>query len=131
MKNVQKFVAEAQVGNLIAVDWDLRQFRVPNSSKGKVYDFSELGSYSIYASGSQTTLSALKKRLEPRENYLAYQSFTSLWIEFTLQASEEVQRITFFNSPALAGEPQRRKYAQEACEVAGMFEEILKGQEND
>ncbi|MDR2976642.1 MAG: hypothetical protein LBV19_04955 [Streptococcaceae bacterium] len=124
-KNQLKFVAEEQVDDKLAVDNTSALFKIPNSSKGCIYHFSDLAAYTIYASGSPTSLAAVKERLKPYDNYLAYQSFTSLWIEFTLGSSEEVQRIDFFTSPIYTGQPQRRRYVDEACRVSEIFERIL------
>ncbi|GAB2024442.1 hypothetical protein OfM1_05130 [Lactovum odontotermitis] len=133
-KNAQKFLVETEVGKEFAVNYSSQLFKTPNTSKGKVYKFSDLITYTIYASGSKTNLLEIEKRLKAREDYLAYESFTSLWIEVLVRSEdkteENVQKIIFYTSPIYAGEPQRRKYVKEACRISEILEKILSEQKN-
>lgn len=129
-KAEKKFIPEEEIGKEIAVNYTSQLIKIPNTSKGKVYKFSDLTSYTIYASGSKTNLLEIEKRLKAREDYLAYESFTSLWIEVSVCSEENVQKIVFYTSPIYAGEPQRRKYVKEACRISEIFEKILSEQKN-
>ena len=105
-------------------DTENKKLIVQLSNNQMTYNFSEIIGYKIYASGSTTTKEALKQRIDSVNNYLAYKSFLSLWIEFQL-SSGETKKINFFQTPTLTGEGERNRFVKEALQIADSFDKLL------
>lgn len=105
-------------------DTENKKLIVQFSKSQMTYNFSEIIGYKIYASGSTTTKEDLERRLDSSNNYLAYMSFLSLWIEFQL-SSGETEKINFFQTPTSTDERERRKFVKEALQTADSFDKLL------
>lgn len=106
----------------IIIDSKKQEIKILN----KIHKFSDIVSYQIFASGVATNEQDLVKRLNSKENYLAYKSFTSLWIEIKL-VDDKKEKIVFYKTPIVAGESDRKKYVSEVLEISDILNNVLEG----